>query len=291
MKVYLKCFGENDDRDLVGREVWNTVTLSVSFALAFTAHISIQTLQSSLNQKAGLGVTSLACLYVSVIVSGVCAPTVIKLIGGKLSIVAAWILHTIYIASNFYPAFSTLIPSSILFGLSTGSLWTSQGLFLSTNGASLARTKNQDLHAVLSKLNGIFFTIHEISHVSGNVISSIVLNRGSYNEFKNTTKSCGAMDCPLSVNATKIVEPETEVVYVLLGVNLAFDLMALIVTVLFLSPLPRSKWAEGKSLKSSVSSCFLALGDYKVLMLLPLFGFMAMEQAVLWADFTKVKYI
>ncbi|KAJ8308974.1 hypothetical protein KUTeg_013848 [Tegillarca granosa] len=281
-KVNFKCFGENDDRDLVGNEIRNTITLSLTFALAFTSYISIQTLQSSLNQKAGLGVTSLACLYAFVIVSSACAPTVIKLIGGKLSLVAAWTVHTIYIASNFYPTFATLNPSII-----TGSLWTSQGLFLSTNGASLARTKHQDLHAVLSNLNGLFCTIHETSHVTGNIISSLVLNRNSYDEFENTTKLCGAMDCPLSVNATKIVEPDNQVVYILLGIYLVFDLIALLVTVLFISPLPRSKWNEKKSLKSSVSSCFSALGDYKVLMLLPLFGFMAMEQAVLWADFTK----
>ncbi|KAJ8315310.1 hypothetical protein KUTeg_007460 [Tegillarca granosa] len=287
MRVNLQCFGRNDERDLVGREVWNTVTLSLSFALAFTSYTSLQVLQSSLNQRAGLGVTSLACLYAFVIISCICAPTVIKIIGGKLSLVTGWIVHIVYIASNFYPTFVTLIPSSILLGLISGCLWTSQGLFLAVNGASLAKRKNQDSHAVFSKLNGLFFTIHGSSHVTGNIISSLILKRGSYDGFKNTTKSCGSLDCPLSVNATEITEPESQVVYTLLGIYLVFDIVALLVTVIFISPLPMSKWSKDSSLKSSISSCFTALGDYRVLLLLPIFGFMTIEQGILWADFTK----
>ncbi|KAJ8308981.1 hypothetical protein KUTeg_013855 [Tegillarca granosa] len=288
MVVNLKCYGEKDDRELVGKEVRNTAILALSFALAFTAYKSIQMLQSSLNQKEGLGVTSLACVYACVIVSCICAPTVIKLVGGKLTLIIAWIAHSIYISSNFYPIFATLIPSSILLGLATGSLWTSQGLFLSSNGASLAKTKNQDLHAALSKLNGIFFTIHETSQFTGNIISPLVLNKGSYDEFQNVTKICGANSCPLSINATKIVEPGREVLYTLLGIYLVFDLMALFITLIFIPPLPKSKWSEEKSLKSSISSCFLALGDYEVLLLLPMFLFIALEQALFWADVTKI---
>lgn len=286
--VNLKCYGKNDDRKLSGREVWNTVTLALSFALAFTAYKSIQMLQSSLNQKDGLGVTSLACVYACSIISCISAPTVIKFIGGKLTVIIAWVAHSIYILSNFYPSFGTLIPSSVLLGLATGSLWTSQGLFLSSNSASLAKTKSKKLYAALSKLNGIFFTIHETSQFTGNIISSLVLNRGSYDEFQNVTRTCGAQNCPLSTNATKIVEPNREVVNILLGIYLAFDIMALAVTVIFISPLPKSKWSKEKNLKASVSSCFSALGDYKVLLLLPLFLFTAMEQALFWADVTKV---
>lgn len=287
--VNLKCFGKNDDRELSGREVWNTVTLALSFALAFTAYKSIQMLQSSLNQKDGLGVTSLACVYACAIISCISAPTVIKFIGGKLTVIIAWVAHSIYILSNFYPSFATLIPSSVLLGLATGSLWTSQGLFLSSNSESLAKTKSKKLYAALSKLNGIFFTILETSQFTGNIISSLVLNRESYSdEFQNVTRTCGAQNCPLSTNATKIVEPNRDVVYILLGIYLAFDIMALVVTVIFISPLPKSKWSKEKNLKASVSSCFSALGDYKVLLLLPLFLFTAVEQALFWADVTKV---
>lgn len=284
MRINIKCSTRDDD---VSGSIWTSVIVSLSFTFVFTAYVSIQNLQSSLNQEEGLGVISLSCLYAFIIVSAILAPTVIKFIGAKLAIIIPWVVHIIYTGTNFYPTFSTLIPSSVLMGIVSGFLWTSQSIYIATNGAAMSEASGEDLHTVLSKLNGMFFTMYETTQITGNLISSLVLKQGSYDDIENTTKVCGSQDCPLAANATKIIEPERNIVYILLGIYLAFDVIGLLLTTFFLSPLPKTEWSQKQTTTNSITSCFFVLGDFKLLMLVPLIGFMAMEQAILWTDFTK----
>ena len=97
--------------------------------------MSIQALQSSLNIEAGLGVKSLACLYSTCIASSLLSSTFIKLFGGKLTVIGAFICHTIYTLSNFYTRFYTLIPSSLLLGMATGPLLTAQHVYITASAS------------------------------------------------------------------------------------------------------------------------------------------------------------
>lgn len=283
------CFSAKRGDSNSGHEIRNTYILSASFFFVFTAYLAIQNLQSSLNQEAGLGVTSLSCLYGFIIISAVLAPTVLKVIGGKLALVIAWILHIVYTLSNFYPTFGTLIPSSILLGLVSGPLWTAQSIYITRNAYSLADRTGKDAHVLLSRLNGIFFTIYELTQISGNIVSSAVLYKSASHSSNASSTTCGVNDCPaISGNATVLDQPSSDVVYTMLGVFLVFDVIGLILTATFLPPLPKSQWTESSSIKESVTSCFFTFGDMKMLLLVPFISIMAMEQAVLWTDFTKV---
>lgn len=286
------CFKNDQDDNNRGHELRNTFILSISFFFVFTAYLAIQNLQSSLNQEAGLGVTSLSCLYGSIILSSVLAPTFLKLIGGKLAIVIAWILHVVYTLSNFYPTFGTLIPSSILLGLISGPLWTSQSVYITRNAYSLADQTGEPPHALLSKLNGIFFTIYELTQISGNIISSSVLYKGADdNSTSPSIKTCGVDDCPsVSGNATMLEQPEEKIVYILLGVFLVFDVIGLLLAATFLPPLPKSQWCEASSITKSITSCFSTFVDVNMILVVPFIALMAMEQAILWTDFTKVSF-
>ncbi|XP_076106023.1 protein unc-93 homolog A-like [Mytilus galloprovincialis] len=282
------CFRAKRGDSTSGHEIRNTYILSASFFFVFTAYLAIQNLQSSLNQEAGLGVTSLSCLYGFIIISAVLAPTVLKVIGGKLALVIAWILHIVYTLCNFYPTFGTLIPSSILLGLVSGPLWTAQSIYITRNAYSLADRTGKDAHVLLSRLNGIFFTIYELTQISGNLVSSAVLYKSASHSSNASSTTCGVSDCPaISGNATVLDQPSSDVVYTMLGVFLVFDVIGLILTATFLPPLPKSQWTESSSIKESVTSCFFTFGDMKMLLLVPFIAIMAMEQAVLWTDFTK----
>lgn len=282
-----------EQNDLKGREIRNSVIVSLSFLFVFTAYLAIQNLQSSLNQDAGLGVTSLSCLYGSIILSSILAPTVMKVIGSKLAIVIPWVLHVVYTLTNFYPRFWTLIPSSILLGLMSGPLWTSQCTYITRHAYSLADESNKNEHAILSYLNGIFFTIYELTQILGNMVSSLVFYRDS---DKNTTSetlhlSCGVADCfseEGNATTTALVQPSHDLVYTLLGIFVVFDVMGVLLTSTFLPPLPKSSWSESYSTRKSVISCFATFGDPRMFLQVPLLILMAMEQAVLWTDFTKV---
>lgn len=278
--------------DLKGREIRNTYIVSFSFLFVFTAYMAIQNLQSSLNQDAGLGVTSLSCLYGSIILSSIMAPTVMKLIGSKLAIVFPWILHVVYTLTNFYPRFWTLIPSSILLGSMSGPLWTSQCTYITKHAYSLVENSGKNQHALLSYLNGIFFTVYELTQILGNMVSSLVFYRDVDGKTTSTSPhlSCGVCDCPFeNGNSTTVLhQPSQEVVYTLLGIFLVFDVLGLMLTSTFLPPLPKSTWSESSSIRTSAISCFATFGDHRMFLQVPLLMLMAMEQAVLWTDFTKV---
>ncbi|XP_052673889.1 protein unc-93 homolog A-like [Crassostrea angulata] len=290
MKICFGCKTTEKEVGISGRETWNVVIISLSFFAVFTAYLALQNLQSSLNQEDGLGVISLSCLYAFIIVSAILAPWIIKTLGIKISLLISWVSHILYTCSNFYPTFATLIPTSILLGLISGPLWTSQSVFISNNAYSASELNRADTHATLSRLNGIFFTFYELTQITGNLVSSFVLNKDEYNMTSVITSTCGCNDCPITTSGnetSKIVEPAAPTVYLMLSIFLAFDVLGFLCTAAFLPSIPKSEWAEQSNKKESFTACFSALQDPKLAFLLPFISIMAMEQAVLWTDFTK----
>ncbi|XP_052798386.1 protein unc-93 homolog A-like [Mya arenaria] len=272
-----------------GKERRNVFVLSASFTAIFTAYLAIQNLQSSLNQADGLGIISLSCMYACIILSGILAPSIIGFLGEKTVIVVSFICHVVYTCTNFYPTFATLIPSSVLLGLTAGPMWTSQSVYLSDMAYSYAGRKNSDSHTILSKYNGIFFAMYETTQITGNLISSIVLQQGTYNytNTNETVKFCGRYGCPKEVNGTSIEEPETKVVYILLGVFLVIDVVGVLLAICFLPSIRKPTTRKGSDILKSLISCGKGLCDVDLAMLVPLIMFMAMEQAILWTDYTK----
>ena len=274
-----------------GREYRSLVVLSASFTAVFTAYLAIQNLQTSLNQEKGLGIISLSCMYACIILSGILAPAILKLIGEKKILIISFICHVIYTGTNFYPTFATLLPSSILLGITAGPMWTSQSVYLAHKASAYAERTGKDGHATLSRFNGIFFCMFETTQVTGNLISSLVLQQGDYNtnSSNDTELFCGKDDCPISVNTTtKIEEPDRHIVYILLSVYLVCDVIGLCLTTFLLPPLKKSVITEKRKVSDSITRCGKGLGDLNIALLVPLFMFMAMEQAILWTDYTKV---
>ncbi|XP_053397637.1 protein unc-93 homolog A-like [Mercenaria mercenaria] len=279
------------DIKTTGKEYRNTFVLSGAFTAIFTAYLAIQNLQSSLNQEQGLGIISLSCMYACIIISGILAPAIIHVFGEKKILVISFICHVIYVGTNFYPTFATLVPSSVLLGLTAGPMWTSQSVYLADMACSYADRTSKDGHAVLSKFNGIFFAMFETTQITGNLISSLVLQQGSYESSSSanetTVKFCGSEDCPMAVNGTKIDEPDRHIVFILLGIFLICDVFGVFLTACFLPPMNKLASKQKVNLLKSLASCGKGLTDLNLVFLLPLIMFMAMEQAILWTDYTK----
>lgn len=273
-----------------GREKHNAYILSAAFTAVFTAYLAIQNLQSSLNQEEHLGIISLSSMYACIILSGILAPAILGLVDEKKIIVFSFFCHVLYTGTNFYPTFATLIPSSVLLGLTAGPMWTSQSVYLSDMAYSHAARYDKDGHMILSKFNGIFFSMFETTQITGNLISSLVLQQGSYNETSsaNETKFCGRLDCPTATgnSTTAIEEPDMHIVYILLGVFVVCDVLGLLLALCFLPSLDKKR--QNFKVVRSVIACGKGLTDINLAMLVPLIMFMAMEQAILWTDYTKV---
>ncbi|XP_053374801.1 protein unc-93 homolog A-like [Mercenaria mercenaria] len=279
----------NQQNEGKGNEFKNVLILSGGFTAIFTAYLAIQNLQSSLNQKEGLGLISLSCMYACIIISGILAPAIINIFGEKWTLMISFLSHVIYTATNFYPSFSTLIPSSVLLGLTAGPMWTSQSVYIAEMSYSYAASSGKDEHAILSRFNGIFFAMYETTQITGNLISSLVLQQDSYNESatNETVKYCGKEDCPREVNATLIEEPDRHIVFILLGVFLACDVIGVFLVTCFLPPLKKQVSKQKSSILNSLTTCGKGLVDLNLVLLVPLIMFMAMEQAILWTDYTK----
>ncbi|XP_053398247.1 protein unc-93 homolog A-like [Mercenaria mercenaria] len=206
------------DVKATGKVYRNTFVLSGAFTAIFTAYLAIQNLQSSLNQEQGLGIISLSCMYACIIISGILASAIIHVFGEKKILVISFICHVIYIGTNFI-----------------------QPLRLADMACSYADRTSKDGHAVLSKLNGIFFAMFETTQITGNLISSLFLQHGSYESSssanKTTVKFCGSEDCPMAVNGTIIDEPDRHIVHILLGIFLICEVFGVFLTSCFLPPM------------------------------------------------------
>ncbi|XP_053397644.1 protein unc-93 homolog A-like [Mercenaria mercenaria] len=279
------------DKKSTGNELRNTFVLSGAFTAIFTAYLAIQNLQSSLNQEQGLGIISLSCMYACIIISGILAPVIIHVFGEKNILVFSFMCHVIYMGSNFYPSFSTLVPSSVLLGLTAGPMWTSQSVYLANMAYSYAERTSKSCHPVLSKFNGIFYPMYETTQITGNLISSLILQQGGYriSSSVNATKVkfCGSEDCPTAVHVSNINEPDRDLVYILLGIFLACDVFGVFLTSIFLPPLKKMASKEKANILKSLASCGKGLTEINLVFLIPLIMFMAMEQAILWTDYTK----
>lgn len=276
----------------VQRPVRTCAVLCAAFFFVYTANLAIQNLQSSLHQAAGLGVTSLAVLYGSIIVFGTLSPLVIRFLTAKRTLVVAFVCHLLYTLSNFYSTFPTLLTSSLLLGAMAGPMWTAQGLYCTATGLAYAGIKQMETHGALSLFNGVFFAFYEATQISGNLIASLVLMRDSYNESAIAEKNqvCGADLCPgVALNSTMIEQPEKYIVYVLMSIYLACNVVGLLLTIFALPPLPRCQEIQAgeNSIKKSTTSCLSMLLVPKMLLLLPFFMAQAMNSGILLAEYNE----
>ncbi|XP_067669475.1 protein unc-93 homolog A-like [Haliotis asinina] len=281
-----ECGEDKNDNTIQGKETRNCLILASAFLAAGSAFNALQNLQSSLNEKHDLGVLSVSAVYGAYVFSGILAPTVIRYFGVKKCIILSWVCHIIYTVSNFYPTFYTLIPASLLLGGISGFLWTSQSTYITVCSYSLAKRTSQELYVVLSKLTGLFFAIFQTTQIPGNLVSSLVLKQGTYDNV-TTQAVCGAAYCPMSTNATSILTPDEGDFHIMLGVFVACDVLALLITVFFLSPLPKSAWSAEASLKDSLSSFFVIVFTTKFIFLVPMLLYIAVVISFLAGDYTR----
>ncbi|KAK7474472.1 hypothetical protein BaRGS_00034294, partial [Batillaria attramentaria] len=246
----------------------------VAFQLVFTANFAIQNLQSSLHEEESMGASALGCMYATSIFSSIFAPTIIGILGAKGCLVVAWICHILYTLAQFYPAWGTLVPASILLGLLTGPTWTAQGLYVSACAFSFSKRSQHSPYTILSRFNGLFFALYETKNILGNLVSSFVLRNGVGNKSEGIIfKFCGADDCPDAENVTDIEEPDTWVVDTML--------------VVLVTPLARSEWVGRVSLRETATSWFHTLVGTEMIYLVPFMVFQSMEQGILLTEYTR----
>ena len=163
----------------------NLVILSLGFMLCFTAFFSLRNLQSSINHEGGLGLISMSTIYAAFMGGCIFAPSIVNKMRPKFALVISMHGLLVFVVSNFYPQYYTLVPASAVLGFSLANLWTAQGTYLTSLAITYAALTNKDHDAILGLFNGFFLFLIQIAQILGNLISSSVFNIELENEELN----------------------------------------------------------------------------------------------------------
>ena len=153
--------------------------LSLCYFPCYTAFRGLRDLQSTLNNTVGKGLASLTVLNACCAIAGLLVPAVIRLkLGTKWSVVLGTGLFAVYTASNYHPNVYLLLSVAVLPGLGSAFLWISRGTYITAVAMELAAAHGRNPAADVALFNSIFFGVTRMSTVSGNLISSLVFQRG-----------------------------------------------------------------------------------------------------------------
>lgn len=150
---------------MMDRRTFNVVILGVGFLFIFTAFTTCgnveQTVVKSLRNSTfyGSGYHSLGIIYGVFSFSNLLAPTIVTIIGPKMTMILSGLMYSGYIAVFITPSTWSFYLTSILIGVGAAMLWTAQGQFLVEN--SEASTINRN--------TGMFWALLQCSMLFGNL--------------------------------------------------------------------------------------------------------------------------
>ncbi|XP_019639319.1 PREDICTED: uncharacterized protein LOC109481218 [Branchiostoma belcheri] len=271
--------------------VWkNLLVICCAFLFNFTAFQSLQNLQSSLNYDEGLGVASLSVIYASLIVSCIFVPPIlIGKIGCKWTLVVSIFWYSVFTAGNFYASWYTLMPFSVTLGLAGAPLWTAKSKYVTTSGMRYAGMVGETQEDVITMFFGIFFMVFQSGQIWGNLISSLVLERGNVTSLGLTPEElsaiCGANNCPNSTGALQ--PPTTSTVNLLVGIYLGCGLFAVLVLAVFLDKLKGEGEEKKPGLQLLIATLKHLKDDKRQVLLVPITIYSGLEQAYVAGDYTK----
>ncbi|CAH3103322.1 unnamed protein product [Porites lobata] len=282
-----------DERKKEKRKITkNVFVISFGFLFLFTAFQSLQNLQSSLNKDEGLGLASLCVIYAALILSCIFVPPfVIGRLGCKWTLVLSMTGYVLYTVSNYYARWGTLIPASIIIGMCAAPLWSSKCAYLTTTGIRYSQLSRETQDAVVTRYFGIFFLIFQSGQIWGNLISSLVLQQGMEDKFRdNAGDVCGANFCkhpPALSNTTG--EYNRSLVINLLSIYVGIGVFAVLFVIVLLDRLTGDldRRKEQESSISLLIATIKHLKDKRMLLVLPLTMFSGLEQAFTFGDFTS----
>nr|CAD7455137.1 unnamed protein product [Timema tahoe] len=225
-------------------------------------------------------------------------------LGCKWTVIAAFIAYMPYIGAQFYPQFSTMIPTGLLMGLGGGPLWCAKCTYVTVITKTFSEITHVDSEVVTVQFFAIFFTIYIFCHVWGNLVSSLVFSLDAGDVQDDVT--CGANFCPSTAsttNNTNLERPSNEKIYTVAGIYLACMVIAVCIVsfgvdslkrqiiyscLLFLRYNEDTRECDSKSasIVQLVTMTFKMLRKPRLLMLMPLSVWIGMQEGFMGADYT-----
>ena len=245
----------------------NVIVISIAFMLQFTAFKSMSVLQSSINKVDGLGTWSNTAIYAALLVSALFLPSyIIKKLSVKWTIPICMFCYSIYIATQFYPTFYTIIPSGVLVGIAAAPLWSAKCIYLTQLGEIYAKILNSEVEPILVRFFGIFFFVFRCSDVIGLLISSLILRKEkSITIVEPNVTLCGINYCPDSTVQEKNFEASDSQLYALSGTYLGSSMAACLFVAILLDSLSKVErnYMTSKQEKKEANSFQLIMATFK----------------------------
>ncbi|CAI9779036.1 unnamed protein product [Fraxinus pennsylvanica] len=238
-----------------------------AFLLIFLAYGAVQNLESTINTEGGLGTISLGILYVSFAVFSVIASLVVRKLGTKNALILGSTGYWLFIAANLMPTWYTMVPTSLFLGFAASIIWVGQGTYLTSTAHSHAN--DYDLHegAVIGKFNGEFWGMFACHQLVGNLITLALLRDGKGEKTTGTTLLFVMFLCSSTIGSilmcflSKRNDKEEE--------------------------LQDSFATFSSSVVSLLKTILALLLDIRILLVIPLLAYSGLQQAFVWAEYTK----
>ncbi|GCB66349.1 UNC93-like protein MFSD11 [Scyliorhinus torazame] len=148
-----------------GTKLLNVIILGFGFMFVFSAFQTCgnieQTVIKSINSTRfhGSGYTSLAIIYTVFSASNLLTPSIVALLGARLSMFISGLIYSAYAAIFIEPFTWSFYLASVIIGIAAAVIWTAQGNCLSTNSNE----------STIGRNSGIFWALLQFSLLFGNL--------------------------------------------------------------------------------------------------------------------------
>lgn len=176
----------------------NIYGISISVGAVYTAYLGLASLQSSINP--GIGLAALSVMYVSSLAGATLSPCMLKLFGAKFCALAGSIGVLLYILANLYPSWFTLVPSAVIAGFTSRSMWAGLQSHSKETATAVALALNKKPDYLIGKFLGIIMAGYTSSYILGNLVSSLILF--PYNGVNRENLTSSGFDYSGSYNET-----------------------------------------------------------------------------------------
>ncbi|CAA3001559.1 UNC93 3 [Olea europaea subsp. europaea] len=241
--------------------------LSWAFLLIFLAYGAVQNLESTINTEGDLGTISLGILYVSFAVFSVVASLVVRNLGTKNALILGSTGYWLFIAANLVPTWYTMVPASLFLGFASSIIWVGQGTYLTSTAHSHANDHELHEGAVIGKFNGEFWGMFACHQLVGNLITLALLRDGKGGKTTGTTFLFVMFLCSSTIGSilmcflSKRNDKEGE--------------------------LQDSSATFSSAVVSLLKTILALLLDIRILLVIPLLAYSGLQQAFVWAEYTK----
>ncbi|XP_078489371.1 protein unc-93 homolog A [Ciona intestinalis] len=256
----------------------------VSIALIFSGFGVLLDLQTSIHIKNGVGATATCASYIASAIFGVTfTPIILRKFEKKYLMQITAFTCLIYIAANYYPVSSVLIPAGVIVGFGEALMWPVMSLYVTYFATKFAQFGSKDTSDVITEFTGYFFCSYQLSQTFGNLVSYAILYAGKtitdtdVNAFNKSAvvdlSIFGVNDCQYknvtNANMKQYVPHSKIVLYIMFAVLGFFVLSAIAIITIFLNKINSSLQAQNE-IKDQANITFAVISQ-KLTNQLPLY--------------------